>query len=72
MTLEPFTYFKNEKEGRAFILVQCPTVGHPNEDCILIEWGKSRDQAVRIQPDKFEILLNKGLIKPFTPTISNT
>jgi len=69
MRLEPFTYYKNEKEGRAFLMVQCPTEQSPTEQVVLIEWGQTRDHPVRLAPENFEKLLNKGLMKQFTPTL---
>ncbi len=70
MKLEPFTYYRDAKAERAFLLAD--VVELPNAEqshVMLIEWGKTRYEGMKYQLSQFLQLINDGALVSFTPKL---
>jgi len=65
--IEPFTYWKNDAERRVFLLADCPAGDDADFGCVLIEWGKTRNEPIRLPITVFKTLILNGKLKRFTP-----
>lgn len=72
MQLSPYTYYRNTRERRAWLLADIDEKGTFNNGVprvILIEWGKTRNQPTFLEMKAFETLVNAGKMQEFIPTV---
>ena len=67
--LEPFTYYRNKKTLRGFLLVDVLPGEEYGNKVVLIEFGKTRHEPIRHSLPDFISLVNSGTMEKFTPKI---
>lgn len=73
MIIEPYTYYRNTKEQRVFLVANLisPEYGQTDETPVtLVEWGKDRHSPVHITVGALVALIDKGLMKRYHPKYS--
>lgn len=68
--LEPFTYYRNTKTMRGFLLVDVLPGEEYGNKVVLIEFGQTRHNPIRHELNDFIILVNSGSMEKFTPKIN--
>lgn len=70
-TPDPYTYYKNTKDRRAFLVVDVDRLGTFNNGearVVLIEWGKTRHFPTYLSLAAFTDLVAEKKLVLFTPT----
>lgn len=66
--IEPFTYYKNDKDRRAFLLADVvPPLNEYSGRVYLIEFGKPRTEGIAWDLPAFAQLLQQEKLVLFTP-----
>ncbi|MBS1644885.1 MAG: hypothetical protein JST36_07600 [Bacteroidetes bacterium] len=71
MIPEPYTYYRNNRERRAWLILDVRPDGtfEPPQIVVMLEWGKSRRQPTYLAINNFQALVASGKLELFTPKI---
>lgn len=72
---DPFTYYRNSKERRAWLVADVDPAGTFNNKVgrvVLIEWGKTRNEPTYITLEAWDKLVMSGRMELFTPQLPKT
>lgn len=64
---EPLSYYRNDAERRAFLLIYCPQAPTDHQVCYLLEFGYTQRSIKPIPAADFQKLIEEKKLIPFTP-----